>query len=79
MITFTLIIAAIIIVIGAFVLYNRGFDEGYGIGHDDGFHHAKGNHLPPLKTVEQSTALDDYFLPGGAERFASRHQERGEA
>ncbi len=43
-----LIAAAIAIVIAGFVLYNNGFDAGYSTGHDHGFRHANGDHLPPL-------------------------------
>lgn len=54
MITLTLIAAAIIIVIGAFMIHRAGFEDGYSVGHDKGFAHAKGQHLPPMERHEET-------------------------
>lgn len=48
MITFILITAAIVIVLGGFILHENGYNAGYTVGHDHGFRHANGEHLPPL-------------------------------
>ena len=50
--TLILIIAAIVFVLAIFMAHESGFNSGYSVGHDDGFGHAKGWHLPPLDELK---------------------------
>lgn len=47
-----LIVIGILAVIGMFMCHEHGFNDGYSVGHNDGFGHAKGWHLPPLDELK---------------------------
>lgn len=48
MIALMLTTLAILAVIGMFMAFHAGHDQGYEIGHQDGFGHAMGWHLPAI-------------------------------
>lgn len=76
MIALTLIIAAVVIVVGGIALYNSGYDAGYSAGLDQGFSDAGGVTLAPLETHHMSENADRFFRPGGAEEYRRTREGR---
>jgi hypothetical protein len=39
--------------------YDRGRQDGYDAGHDDGFAHGQGQQLPPIDPEDRWSAVED--------------------